>query len=136
MGDRTADRLDIAETLSRYGWAMHDRDWDAWKAVFAPGAKVDYSTAGGIVGSPDEAAEWLGNTFAMFEVAISHGGNVVIDFTGDDTATVRSIYKMVMKIGGDTPTFMEACGYYNDQFVRHDGAWKIADRFEQILYMK
>ncbi len=60
----------------------------------------------------------------------------MIDFTGDDTAAVRSINKMVMKIGGETPTFMEACGYYNDQFVRVDGAWKIVDRFEQLLYMK
>src|SRR5689334_11839952 len=93
---RTADRLDIAETLSRYAWAMCDRDWDAWKAVFAPDAHVDYTTAGGIAGNPDEAAEWLSSTFAMFETTVSHGGNVVVDFTGDDEATVRSIYVMVM----------------------------------------
>ncbi len=76
MGDMTADRLEIAETLSSYGWAMCDRDWDAWKAVFRAGAKVDYSTAGGVVGSPTRRPSGLSATFAMFEVAISHGGNV------------------------------------------------------------
>jgi hypothetical protein len=51
-------------------------------------------------------------------------------------AKVRSIYKMVMKIGGESPTYMEACGYYNDIVVRTADGWRIADRFEQILYIR
>ncbi len=59
--DRTADRLDIIELLHRYSWAMLDKDWAAWQACFAEGAHVDYTTAGGIAGTPAEAAAWLEN---------------------------------------------------------------------------
>jgi 3-phenylpropionate/cinnamic acid dioxygenase small subunit len=134
--DRVADRLEINELLARYSWAMHDRDFTAWQQCFTPDARADYTTAGGIAGTPAEAAAWLSTTMSMFETNISHGGNVVIDFTDTDSAKVRSIYKMVMKLGGDTPTYMEACGYYNDTIVRTADGWRIADRFEQLLYIR
>lgn len=136
MSDRTSDRLEIGELLARYAWAMTDRDWDAWQAVFADGAHVDYTTAGGIAGTPAEAAAWLQSTFAAFDSAVSHIGNVVVDFDGDDSASVRSLYKMAMKLGGDTPTHLEACGWYRDQVVRTPDGWRIADRFEQLVYLK
>jgi 3-phenylpropionate/cinnamic acid dioxygenase small subunit len=136
MSDRTADRLAIGELLASYAWAMCDRDWAAWQALFTTGAHVDYTTAGGVAGTPAEAAEWLSGTFAMFESAVSHVGNVVIDFTDDDSASVRSLYKMAMKIAGDPPTHLEACGWYRDRVVRTADGWRIADRFEQLVYMK
>jgi 3-phenylpropionate/cinnamic acid dioxygenase small subunit len=133
---RADDRLDIQELLSRYSWALSDRDFDAWQTCFVADARTDFTTAGGIAGTPAEAAAWLSSTMGMFETVISHGGNVVIDFDGDDSARVRSIYKMVMKIGGETSTYMEACGYYNDTIVRTADGWRIADRFEQLLYIR
>jgi 3-phenylpropionate/cinnamic acid dioxygenase small subunit len=133
---RADDRLAIQELLARYSWALCDRDFDAWQACFTPEAHADYTTAGGIAGTPAEAAAWLATTMSMFETNISHGGNVVVDFDGDDSAKVRSIYKMIMKIGGETPTYMEACGYYNDTVVRTADGWRIADRFEQLLYIR
>lgn len=136
MTDRVADRIEIEELLARYAWAMSDKDWTAWQGVFADGASVDYATAGGPTGSPAEAASWLEGTFAMFESAISHIGNVVVDFDGDDAASVRSLYKMAMKIAGDPPTHLEACGWYRDRVVRTADGWRIADRFEQLVYMK
>ena len=134
--ERVADRLEINELLARYAWALCDGDFDAWQTCFTADASADFTTAGGIAGTPAEAAAWLSTTMSMFETTISHGGNVVIDFNGDDSAKVRSIYKMVMKLGGDSPTYMEACGYYNDVVVRTADGWRIADRFEQILYIR
>ncbi len=132
----TADRLAIGELLSRYAWGIADKDWTAWQACFTPDAHADYTTAGGVAGTPAEAAAWLEPTMSMFDVSISHTGNVVIDFTGDDTAAVRSLYKMVMRIPGDAPTFMEACGYYTDKVVRTSTGWLLADRFEHLLYIR
>lgn len=136
MAGSPADRIEIEELLARYAWAMCDRDWDVWQAVFADSAHVDYSTAGGPVGTPAEAAAWLDGTFAMFESAVSHIGNLVVEFDGDDAATARSLYKMAMKIAGDPPTHLEACGWYRDRLVRTAEGWRIADRFEQLVYMK
>jgi 3-phenylpropionate/cinnamic acid dioxygenase small subunit len=134
--DRAADRLAIGELIARYAWGLADKDWAAWQACFTADAHVDYSTAGGIAGSAVEAAAWLEATLSMFDVTLSHTGNVVVDFTGDDTANVRSLYKMVMRIPGATPTFMEASGFYRDRVIRTTSGWRIADRFEQLLYLR
>ncbi len=134
--DRSADRLAISEILSRYSWAICDRDWDAYLACFTDDGQVDYSTAGGPVGSAGDAAAWLGQIGAGFDVMISHGGNVVIDFDGPDAAQVRSIYRMTMRIPGETPTYLEACGYYRDTHARTAAGWRIANRYEAMLYLR
>ncbi|HEX4982019.1 MAG TPA: nuclear transport factor 2 family protein [Ilumatobacteraceae bacterium] len=133
---RTADRLAIGELLSRYAWSLADRDWSAWQACFTADAHADYTTAGGVAGTPADAAAWLEQTMSMFDVAVGHTGNVVIDFLDDDTAAVRSMYKMVMRIPGDAPTYMEACGYYRDKVVRDRSGWLLADRVEHLLYIR
>jgi hypothetical protein len=134
--DRIADRVAIEELLHRYAWAMHDRDWTTWTACFADGGTADYSTAGGPSGPATAAAEWLAQTMAVFDVAISHVGNITVEFAGDGAATARSLYKMVMRIAGDPPTYMEACGWYADDLTRSADGWRIAHRFEQLLYVR
>jgi 3-phenylpropionate/cinnamic acid dioxygenase small subunit len=132
----TADRLAIAELLARYAWALADKDFVSWQACFTADGHADYTTAGGVAGTPAEAAAWLEPTLSMFDVTVSQTGNVVVDFTGDDTADVRSMYKMVMRIPGDTPVYMEACGYYRDKVARTSTGWLLADRFEHLLYIR
>ena len=91
------DRLEIQELLARYSWAMADKDWDAWQSVFAPGATVDYSTAGGPVGTPAEAAAALSAMMQAFDVAMSQGTNLVITFESTEQASCRSMYRMLMR---------------------------------------
>ena len=134
--DRTADRQAIDELLARYAWAMADRDWAAWRNTLTADAQVDYTTAGGVAGTADEAMAWLQEALGGFDVTMSAVGNTVVEFTGDDTASVRSLYRMVMRMAGDEPVYLEASGYYRDTVVRTDGGWRIADRFEQMLYLR
>ncbi|MGA0879772.1 MAG: nuclear transport factor 2 family protein [Ilumatobacteraceae bacterium] len=133
------DRALIAEQLARYSWALADRDWNAWAAVFTSDAHVDFSTAGGPVGSPDDAAKSLAAMMAGFDVSLSSGGNVTIDFIDTDSARVRSIYTMTMRIpgaDGGAPTYMQASGWYIDEFRRTPAGWRLHDRFEQLAYVK
>ncbi len=132
----TEDRALIIELLNAYSFALLDRNWDAWLETFTPDGHADYTTAGGIAGTPAQAAEWLQNTFGMFDVTSSQASNAIVTFTGNDSASVRSMYKMVMRIPGDTPTYMEANGWYQDKVVRTKDGWRIADRFEHILYVR
>jgi hypothetical protein len=137
--DRTADRQEIIELLHRYSWAMLDKDWAAWQTCFAEGAHVDYTTAGGIAGTPAEAAAWLETTMAYFEVTASQVSNAVVTFDGDASATARSMYRMVMKIAGAdgaAATYMEAQGEYADSFIRTATGWKLSDRYERLLYVR
>jgi hypothetical protein len=137
------DRAEINELLSRYAWAMADKDWTAWRATLTADATVDYTTAGGVAGTADEAMAWLEQTMGGFDVAMSAVGNAVITDTSDSvagesagSAGVRSLYRMVMRIPGDAPTYLEASGWYNDTVVRTDDGWRIATRFEQMLYVR
>lgn len=136
MPNEALDRAHITDLLSRYTWALVDRDWQAWKEVFTADAHVDYSTAGGPVGTPSEAAETFGQMLSMFDVALSAGGNVAITFDNEDTAKVRSVYTMTMRIPGDQPTYMQASGWYLDTIVRTAEGWRIHNRFEHLAYVK
>ena len=63
MSTEALDRTLITDLLARYSWALADRDWPTWTGVFTDDAQVDYSTAGGPVGTPQQAAE----TFAVID---------------------------------------------------------------------
>ena len=139
MSNEALDRAHIADLLNRYTWALSDRDWSAWVGVFTPDAHVDYSTAGGPVGDPKSAADTFNGMMGMFDVNLSSGSNLTISFTDDDTAKVRSMYTMVMRIpgaDGADPTYMQASGWYDDTVVRTAAGWRIANRFEQLVYVK
>ena len=135
MLNEALDRSLITDLLSRYTWALVDGDWDTWQKAFTPDAHVDYSTAGGPVGSPAVAAEPFSGMMSMFEVSLSAGGNVALTFE-NDTAKVRSVYTMTMRIPGDQPTYMQASGWYNDTIVRTANGWLISNRFEHLAYVK
>ena len=49
-----SDRLEIDDLLSRYTFAIDERDFDALDDVFTPDATIDYTTSGGIKGSYPE----------------------------------------------------------------------------------
>ena len=134
--DRTADRLAIQETLNRYIWGMADRDYDAWLACFTTGGTVDYTSAGGPAAPAALAKDWLAAAPSTFDGLVRHGGNARGAPNGDDEADVRSIYKVVMRIPGDPPTYMEACGDYRDRLERTAAGWRIAHRHENIHYLR
>jgi hypothetical protein len=139
MSNEALDRALIADLLARYSWALTDRNWEAWKNLFTADAQVDYSTAGGPVGTPTQAADTFSTMMGGFDVSMSSGGNVAIDFVDADSATVRSIYMMTMRIpgaDGGAPTYLQASGWYNDTVKRTASGWRIQDRFEQLAYVK
>jgi hypothetical protein len=139
MSNEALDRALITDLLAQYSWALADRNWEAWKGVFTADASVDYSTAGGPVGTPAHAADTFAAMMGGFDISLSSGGNVTINFSDADTATVRSIYTMMMRIpgaDGGAPTYMQASGWYNDTVQRTADGWRIHDRFEQLAYVK
>ncbi len=136
MAITAEDRIEISDVMSRYAWAMADKDWSAWRATLTADATVDYTTAGGVAGTADEARAWLEETMATFDITSSLVGDVVLESDDGNTATLRSLYRMIMRIPGDTPTYLEASGWYRDRFERTDEGWRIANRFEQMLYLR
>ncbi|MEU3774494.1 nuclear transport factor 2 family protein [Streptomyces sp. NPDC032472] len=62
------DRLAIDEVVTGYAVAVDDGDWAAYRSLFAPGGRADYTSAGGIEGPAGEVAEWLAETMKLFPV--------------------------------------------------------------------
>lgn len=102
------DRLAIDELVTGYAIAVDDGDWDAYRALFAPGGRADYASAGGIEGPAGEVADWLAETMKLFPVRQHLIVNRLIriaDLAGSpgDTAEVRADFLNPMRLAGEEP---------------------------------
>ncbi|GAA1528131.1 nuclear transport factor 2 family protein [Streptomyces albidochromogenes] len=62
------DRLAVDAVVTGYAIAVDDADWAGYRALFTPGGRADYRTAGGIEGPAAEVADWLARTMRRFPV--------------------------------------------------------------------
>ncbi|AWZ08518.1 MULTISPECIES: nuclear transport factor 2 family protein [unclassified Streptomyces] len=132
------DRLAIDEVVSGYAVAVDDGDWAAYRALFAPGGRADYSSAGGVEGPADEVAGWLEETMKLFPVRQHLIVNRLIrvaDLGGSpgDTAEVRADFLNPMRLAGEefdgtvtAPNFV-AAGRYTFALARTARAgWRLS----------
>lgn len=117
------DRLAIDEVVTGYAVAVDDGDWDAYRALFTPGGRADYSSAGGAEGPAGEVADWLAETMKLFPVRQHLIVNRLIrvaDLGGSpgDTAEVRADFLNPMRLAGEefdgtvtAPNFVAAGRY-------------------------
>ena len=79
-----SDRAEITDLLTRYARAVDRQDWDLFRSVFTPDARIDYTQVGGIAGDIEEVAGFLSRVMPMFE-AIQHlVSNIDITIDGDE----------------------------------------------------
>jgi 3-phenylpropionate/cinnamic acid dioxygenase small subunit len=131
-----SDRLEIDDLLSRYTFAIDNKDFDALDAVFTPDATIDYTTSGGIKGRYPEVKAWLAKALSMFPMTQHLLGNKRVTIDGD-AATSRTHFFNPMgapKEGGGLQLFYVG-GYYQDRLLRTADGWRIADRFEETAWM-
>lgn len=106
--------------MSRYGFFVDDRAWDRFDEVFVADAQYDCRDFGGpLCASLEELRDFFSST--PHPVA-HHVTNIVIDSTGEATATARSKF-IVPRADGTTGT-----GEYADQLVRTPAGWRITRR--------
>ena len=87
---RLADVRAIEDLAIAYAYAVDDRDWARWEALFQPDGLVDYTRSVGIKGTPAEVAEWMVGAMATFAFTVHTTSTHQIRFTGPDTATGRA----------------------------------------------
>jgi len=130
-------RQEICDLLVAYATALGERDWAAYRACFTGDAHIDYTSAGGVAGSVDDAVAWLEPTFAMFDVTTAQITNVVVRLESPQRAAVRCMFHTVMRIPGAEgaqPSYIRAGGHYDDTVVASAGTWRIARRTEQLAF--
>jgi hypothetical protein len=125
-----SDRLEIEQLLVRYCYAIDQRDWDVYRAVYTRDAVIDDVSAGpgnsvdDMVEFPSRALERV----VLIQHAISTA-NIEID---GDSASARTICHcpVVLDRGdGETQMFFQGL-WYQDELVRTPDGWRISKRVE------
>lgn len=133
---RVADHLAIQDLATAYAYAVDDRDWVRWEALFTAEAHIDYTAAGGIAGTPAELAAWMPGALAVFTFCLHTTATHEIRFTGEDTAVgrVHVFNRNGVEWEGESEIF-DVSAIYEDSYRRVGGAWRIAARTERTLSM-
>lgn len=126
-----SDRAEIQDVITRYAYAIDDRNWDDLDHVFTPDAIIDYSEVGGPIGTLDETKAFLGQSMTNFP-AYQHLSTTSEIIISGDTARARTILfnPMVMNHEGAERVFFIGL-WYRDELVRTAQGWRIQHRREQ-----
>lgn len=132
-----SDRLEIEDLLARYSFAIDERDWDALDAIFTPDARIDYSETGGAAGTVAEIKRWLPLALARFPVFQHLVATMKLDIDGDEARCRTILFNpMVHEASdGERQTFFIGL-WYRDRLVRTPGGWRIAERYEEMAWVK
>jgi uncharacterized protein (TIGR02246 family) len=124
--ERLADVEEIKQLKARYFRCMDTKDWEGFRAVFAPDVTVDISADGmGVIAGVDNFLEFL-EPILREVVTVHHGHMPEIEITSPTTAT--GIWAMEDHLQfGPEETLQELHGYghYHETYVKLDGRWHI-----------
>jgi hypothetical protein len=128
----SGDLTEIQRLLYDYAWGCDERDWVLLQSVFSEDAKLDYSSTGGPAGGRDEVVAWLES--ALSGLRIQHViSNFRIDVT-DNSAVGKVMFLATAHLEGLNQPLTTG-GYYDLDFVRVDGQWKIRRLREDNKWM-
>jgi 3-phenylpropionate/cinnamic acid dioxygenase small subunit len=127
-----SDRLEIEELLVRYCYAIDQRDWDAYRAVYTEDAVVDDVSAGP-GNSVEEMVEFLSGALQRV-VLIQHAiSSVKIEIDGDSARSICHCPVVLDRGDGETQMFFQGL-WYVDDLVRTPDGWKISKRVESDYF--
>lgn len=128
------DRALIGDLVIAYAYAVDERNWPAFEALFTPDARIDYASAGGVTGSPAEVAAWMPQALSFFTWTLHSIFSHRIQSTGKDTA-IGSLHVVARHglLWEGANEIMDVTGVYRDEYVRTQAGWRFAARREDTL---
>jgi len=128
------DRALIGDLVVAYAFAIDERDWKAFEALFTPDAHIDYKSAGGIAGPPAEVATWMPQAISLFTWTLHSVLTHRLAPTGPDTVT-GSLHMFARHgvLWDGVNEVMDVSGVYQDRYVRTPAGWRFAARREHTL---
>lgn len=134
---RLADLEAIRGLAIAYAGAVDDSDWVRWEALFTADARIDYTSSGGIVGTPAEVAAWMPGAMSIFGWTMHSILTHEIHFTAPDRATGRvHVFNRNGVEWEGASEILDVGGFYRDEYVRVGDVWRFASRVEDTVYLE
>jgi hypothetical protein len=127
-----SDRVEIEDVLTRYCYAVDDREWDTYRALFTHDAVIDDCVTGGLRSGVEEHIQYLKR--ALSKVVLSqHAISTIRINLSADVAQVRAHCScpMVLNTGEAKPHVFFQGLWYSNSLVRTPGGWKISHLVEE-----
>lgn len=127
---------EIQQKIYYYGWCIDNRRFDELDALFLPDAIVHYDVPDGTRAPWSEMKKWLPQGLEIFRATQHNMTNPLIELAGD-TARARTYGHLlhVQELADGGFSVMRHHATYEDEWVRLDGAWRIAARTLRNLYV-
>jgi hypothetical protein len=133
--DRLLALEDLKQLKARYFRLLDTKQWDAWGEVFSTDCVMEVPDAGMAANGREDIVASVSALLAGTQTA-HHGHMPELELTGADTA--RGTWAMFDYVewparddGGRVG--LMGYGHYHDEYVREDGAWRIArTRLERL----
>jgi 3-phenylpropionate/cinnamic acid dioxygenase small subunit len=129
------DKAQIAEVLIRYATGIDSKDWPLFRTCWTDEVDIDYGDLGHFTNADEFAAlmtqihDGMGQTYHRIS-------NIAIKVDGDH-ATARSyVHALLMAVPGDSSSWIEALGHYDDELVRTPDGWRIGKRTAHIARVR
>lgn len=125
------DRALIGDLVVAYAFAVDERNWQAFEALFVPDAHIDYASAGGLVGTPAEIAAWMPQALSFFTWTMHSIYTHRLRAT--DADRVQGSLHVLARHGvtfDGKEEVMDVSGVYQDEYVRTPAGWRFAARRE------
>jgi 3-phenylpropionate/cinnamic acid dioxygenase small subunit len=121
------DKLAVAETVYRYAKGVDDRDWDAYRSIFAERVTVDFSgydsTRKPVEMSADDWVAQIRPQFMGLHATQHLMANPLAEVNGDHarvTMYVRAHHVFEPDVGD---SWFTVGGFYDDELVRSPEGW-------------
>ena len=127
-----SDRLEIQDLLVRYCHAVDNRDWQAFEAVFARDAVLDFTAFGGPRSGVEDMAAYLRAALSGVQ-GTQHTISTSLMEIGGKTARARTAAQVMMiSANGDGGSHVLFIGlWYRDTLVATPQGWRICERVQE-----
>jgi ketosteroid isomerase-like protein len=121
------DGLAIQEVMTRYASAIDDKDWALFRTCWTDDCEASFSGLRYV--GRQELSDGLEDMHAPLDGSLHRFSNVKItSFDGDTAQATSYVHAVMVKAAHPDGADFHMFGYYEDELVKDDGAWKIARR--------
>lgn len=130
--EQISDRIEIEDVLTRYCYAVDDREWNLYRGLFTPDAVIDDRVTGGIRSGVEEHIQYLNRALSKVTLSQHVISTVLIDLNGN-SAKVRAHCScpMVIDLGESKKHVFFQGLWYRNSLVRTPEGWRIAYLLEE-----